>query len=135
MDNNPVERHICQFAEQYRWNYLAYAASNHPFSEPYRKEKASKAMLRAVHSTTGSEYEMKERFVGKDDSCYAQMTRIILSHCRIEDIHEMLGFKKEIRNDLYFLLRRETMATAGQIAKFLRIQLRRANEMISVEPE
>ena len=198
VDNNPVERHICQWAEQYRWNYLAYANGDHPFSEPFRKEEASRAMLRAirvvkarhkdrqhmpyallkrlfkplsrkeqqqladiiistysvidyqeairyfgsldnmltaVHSTTGSEYEMKERFVGKDDSCYTQMTRILLNHCGIEDIHEMRGYPKEKRSDLFLLLRRETMATAGQIAKFLRIPLRRANDKPSVDPE
>lgn len=48
VDNNPVERRLCERAEQYRWNYIAYAVSDHPFSEPFRKEEASKAMLRAL---------------------------------------------------------------------------------------
>lgn len=197
VDNNPVERHICERAEQYRWNFLAYATNDHPFSEKFRKEDASKAMLRAIrvvkdrhkagvhmpyallrrlfkplsrkeqlqltdiiitiysvidypaaaryfgshegmltaiHSTTGSEYEMKERFVGKDDSWYTRMSNIVMAHCGLEDIHDMLTFSKERKSDLFLLLRNETMATAGQIAKFLRIPLRRAIEEKSSGP-
>ncbi len=198
VDNNPVERHLCQLAEQYRWNYLAYATDKHPFSEPFHKEGASKALLRAIrvvkarhqdgvhmpyallrrlfnpldrneqnqltdiiittysvidyqaaishfgsyetmliaiHSTTGSEYEMKERFVGKDDSWYARMTKMILDHCHLTDIHDMLAFPQERRCELFFLLRRETMATANQIANYLRIPLRRVNGKTPVEAE
>ena len=48
VDNNPVERHLVQKAEDYRWNYLAYANSNHPFSEALIEEKASKQMQMAI---------------------------------------------------------------------------------------
>ena len=48
VDNNPVERKLCELAEQYRWNYIAYAVSSHPFSDPYRREEASRPMIRAV---------------------------------------------------------------------------------------
>lgn len=30
--NNPVEKGLCRRAEEYRWNFLAYAASPNPFS-------------------------------------------------------------------------------------------------------
>lgn len=40
VDNNPVERYICKQAEQYRWNFLAYAVSDNPFSEKIDKRKA-----------------------------------------------------------------------------------------------
>ena len=39
--NNPVERHLADKAENYRWNFLAYAESDHPFSAPIVKRKAS----------------------------------------------------------------------------------------------
>ena len=29
IDNNPVERQLCKKAEEYRWNFLAYAISDH----------------------------------------------------------------------------------------------------------
>lgn len=46
--NNPVERHLVEHAEEYRWNYLAYAKSNHPFSEEYIVRKASISMKKAM---------------------------------------------------------------------------------------
>lgn len=196
VDNNPVERRICERAEQYRWNYLAYAASKHPFSEPFRARDASNAMLRAVrivedrhahglhlpyallqrmfgplglkerrqlvdiiittysvidykesirffgsldnmltaiHSTTGSEHDLNEVFVGKDDSWYRRMTEIVMTQTGLSDIHDMLAFSSEKRYDLYRLLRRETLATSDQIAKFLRIQLRKESREPSGE--
>ena len=46
--NNPVERQLVSAAENYRWNYLAYAITSHPFSEPLVIRRASKAMRLAV---------------------------------------------------------------------------------------
>jgi hypothetical protein len=48
LGNNPVERHICNKAEQYRWNFWAYAISSNPFSEPLVLRNASWAMRCAV---------------------------------------------------------------------------------------
>jgi len=48
LDNNPVERHVCQRAEEYRWNFLAYAENSHPYSEPIRLSKASAPLRRAL---------------------------------------------------------------------------------------
>lgn len=42
--NNAPERHLCQKAEDYRWNFLAYAANDHPFSERLFLDKASHAL-------------------------------------------------------------------------------------------
>ena len=192
VDNNPVERRLCEHAEQYRWNYIAYAVSNHPFSEPYRKENASRPMVRAVcsvkachadgkhltyamlqrllkplgrkeqeqlvdiiittysvidhegairffgnyenmlladHSTTGSEYDLKEVFLGKDDRWYARMANIVMKRYNLADIHDMLGFSSERKWELYQLLRQETMASADQIAAFLRMPLRKEGKL------
>ena len=46
--NNPVERRLVKKAEEYRWNYLAYAVSDHPFSEPLVIRRASYAMKQAM---------------------------------------------------------------------------------------
>lgn len=46
--NNPVERQLVSTAENYRWNYLAYAVTSHPFSEPLVIRRASKPMRAAV---------------------------------------------------------------------------------------
>ena len=46
--NNPVERLMVKRAEEYRWNFLAYAKSDHPFSEPLVIRRASWPMQKAV---------------------------------------------------------------------------------------
>ena len=46
--NNPVERQLVTEAEQYRWNYLAYILSPHPFSQPLVIRRSSKALQTAV---------------------------------------------------------------------------------------
>ncbi|MBE6240984.1 MAG: hypothetical protein E7115_05765 [Bacteroidales bacterium] len=46
--NNPVEKKLCKKAEEYRWNFLAFAYSNNPFSEPIRREYASTALREAL---------------------------------------------------------------------------------------
>lgn len=48
VDNNPVERKLSQKAEDYRWNFLAYAENSWPFSEPLNKRQASKSMKVAL---------------------------------------------------------------------------------------
>lgn len=45
--NNGPERRLCSKAEEYRWNFLAYAVSDNPFSEKYVAREASK-VLRAA---------------------------------------------------------------------------------------
>lgn len=45
--NNPVEKHLCQRAEDYRWNFLAYAVSDTPFSKHQNMMNSSKALRRA----------------------------------------------------------------------------------------
>ena len=192
LDNNPVERKLCEKAEQYRWNYLAYAWSDHPFSEPYRPRNATKAlkravsvvkkrhaagqylpyallqrlfgpldrkeqeqlvdiiissysvieheeviryfdspedMLRAIHSTTGSEHDINEKFIGTDDRWHARMGNILMRQYKLKDIHEMLAFPNDRKYELFLLLRRETLAPAEQIAIFLRMRYKKAEEM------
>ena len=67
--NNPVERLICKRAEQYPWNFLAYADSRYPFSSPVRLDKARAPMRRAVEEVKSSQKE--ERPLN-----YAQLKRM-----------------------------------------------------------
>ena len=46
--NNPGEKKLCKRAEEYRWTFLAYAVSNHPFSEKIILSLASSPMRRAM---------------------------------------------------------------------------------------
>jgi hypothetical protein len=46
--NNAVERRLVVRAEEYRWNYLAYAVSSNPFSKPLVIRKARLPLRKAV---------------------------------------------------------------------------------------
>jgi hypothetical protein len=46
--NNPVERQLVTKAEDYRWNYLLYGITSHPFSDEIIIRRASKPMRSAV---------------------------------------------------------------------------------------
>lgn len=55
--NNPVEKRLCSRAEEYRWNFLAYASSPHPFSDPLIIGQASLSLKRAVKEVDLAESE------------------------------------------------------------------------------
>lgn len=46
--NNPVEKKLCRRAIESRWNFLAYAGNNHPYSKPLIIRRASTPMKKAV---------------------------------------------------------------------------------------
>jgi hypothetical protein len=78
--NNPVERRLCKKAEEYRWNYLAYGSSDHPFSEKLVLRKSSWAMRRAVQEVRA----MKR-------------TRKPLSYKQLQRLFESLGRKEKLQ--------------------------------------
>lgn len=189
LDNNPVERKLTTRAEDYRWNYLAYAQSDHPFSEKIVLRKASMPLRRALdsvkrmhskgrflgycflknlfssistkrereqlidfiistysiiehqeaisyfgdyqkellaaHATKGSEYEISETFIGKDDKWYSCFTNILLEKGMCKDVHEVLTMPIPEKQRLFDLLRRETMAPWRQIAAYLHLPVER----------
>jgi len=190
--NNPVERQLCSLAEEYRWNFVAYATSPHPFSEKlvirkarwplqmavkevkrqYNKglplnyamlqrlfeklnnkecqqlvdfiistynvidyngilklfDNSIDAMLSAIHSTTGSEYDINEPFLGKTDRPYATMSKILLSEAHLKDIHDFLSWNPAQKYDLFVLLRKHTDVMGEQIAKYLHLQMKKGIE-------
>jgi hypothetical protein len=183
--NNPVERKLVQEAEEYRWNFLDYAISRHPFSKEIVIRRASKALqsairivkseyaagrpmgytllrnlsrpltpeeteqfidlvisiynvidyqaacryfgsfaeaLMATHSTTGSEYDIKEEYVTWSDKSYAEMTQILLTECGFQDIHEILALDDNAKRGLFDILRHRTFVKSEQIARFLHLK-------------
>ena len=185
LDNNPVERKLVTKPEDYRFNYLAYAANNHPFSQKIRLRYASMPLRRALKqvknleaegryltyqlitkmfdslsdpiekdqltdyvintysvidhpqssryfggyenellaaaSNTGSEYDISESFIGKDDRYYAQFSSILKTQVMVQDIHEILSMDEQHKFDCFMTLRRFTSAPSQQIAAFLHL--------------
>lgn len=67
--NNPVEKQLCSRAEEYKWNFLAYATSDHPFSSPIINRNMSQALRQALKEIkTAREEERHLR--------YGQLTRM-----------------------------------------------------------
>lgn len=77
--NNPVERRLCKKAEEYRWNYLAYGSSDHPFSEKLVLRKSSWAMRRAVQ-------EVRAMKRARKPLSYKQLRRLFESLDRKEKL-------------------------------------------------
>lgn len=184
MGNNPVERCLCKKAEQYKWNFLAYAKCDYPFSEPIQYNKASRPMKKAIrivrsflkkqrplnyhtlkklfsplrgperaqltdyiisqynvidydeairyfgnyermiesmHVNTGSEYDIKETFVGTSDICYPKMIQWVEQNLSVKDVHDIFLMDNKERKDLFYRLQKETGASGRQVAKFLRL--------------
>ena len=186
--NNPVERRLTAKAEDYRWNYLAYACSNHPFSKPLVLRESSwplrkaiaevnaqfragkpmvyaqlqrlfkplspdegqqltdyiistynvidyaaairffdsyENMVNSMHANTGSEYDINEPFIGKSDAHYSKMAKIIMRELNPADIHDILGLSVEDKFQIFQLLRKHSNAMGEQIAKYLRMPLKK----------
>lgn len=69
--NNPVEKRLCNRAEEYRWDFLAYAISPHPFSDPMSPKEASRSLKRAIKEVDLAESE--ERHLR-----YCQLKRMLI---------------------------------------------------------
>lgn len=67
-NNNPVERKLVERAEEYRWNFLRYAAASHPFSEPFLLSEKS-TMFRNILK------EIKRIHAGDGHLRYCQLER------------------------------------------------------------
>jgi hypothetical protein len=84
--NNPVERKLTARAEEYRWNYLAYAASDHPFSEKLVIRNARWPLQKAVK-------EVKASFkAGVDpiiDQKFQELAEIIIAKMSDDNLAEL----------------------------------------------
>ncbi|MBQ6178099.1 MAG: hypothetical protein IJK32_01075 [Bacteroidales bacterium] len=91
--NNPVERHIKERAIEWRWNFLAYSLSDHPFSGKYVAREASSKMRRSVAEVKGSHdrneflryAQLKRLFKGLENKGRAQLIDIIITTYNVID--------------------------------------------------
>lgn len=67
--NNPVERQLVAKAEDYQWNYLAYAKSSHPFSEELVIRKCRWSMKNAIK-------EVKSQYGRGEPMTFALLKRL-----------------------------------------------------------
>ena len=67
--NNHTNGKLCKSAEDIRWNFLAYAHNNHPFSEKIALRKARMVLRRAIKMVQAA--QARESYLG-----YASLRRI-----------------------------------------------------------
>ena len=96
-----------------------YSVINHKASARYFGGY-DKEML-AASSNTGSEYDINEEFIGKDDRYYAHITNILRQGGYVRDIHDIFSMTDKDKLELFVLLRLKTMAPKTQIAAFLHL--------------
>lgn len=116
VNNNPVERKLVSEAEQYRWNYLAYAFSDHPFSEKLTLRDARWPLQKAVK-------EVKAQFKAGKPMNYTELYRLFRPLDRKESLqltdfiistYNVIDYKAAIRYfDSYEKLLLALHATTG----------------------
>ena len=98
--NNPVERQLANKAEEYRWNFLAYAESDHPFSEKLIIRKAGRAMRKAVNEVKAqykmglpmTHMQLKRLFNTLTNEECQQLTDYIITTYNVIDYDTALAF-------------------------------------------
>lgn len=98
--NNPVERRLVAKAEDYQWNYLAYAVSNHPFSEPLVIRNCSWPLQCAVKEVKAQHKRgmpmtyplLKRLFAPLDLAEKRQLTDFIVSTYNVIDYAEAIRY-------------------------------------------
>lgn len=83
-------------------------------------------MVAAIDANTGSEYDLRETFVGKSDTVYGQIASRIMDMYPLKSIKAVLAWPPERKLALLESLFRETGIPYPQIAKFLRIKVKKS---------
>lgn len=97
VDNNHSEKNLCARAEECRWNFVAYLASDHPFSEKLQLEKASRKLRRAVTAIRSCDgplgyARLRNLFAGLDEKEKEQLTDYIITKYYPIDRDAVLSF-------------------------------------------
>ena len=79
-------------------------------------------MLLAMHSTTGSEHDIKEESIGRSDAHYFRMTSLLMKHYGLKDIHDILAFDDKRKWEALEYVSKELGVPIKQAAAFLRIK-------------
>jgi len=96
-----------------------YSVINHSLSNRYFGGYHNE--LLAAASNTGSEYDISESFMGRDDRFYARFSSILRSHGLVQDIHDILCMDERQKSELFMILRQFTSAPNKQIYAFLHL--------------
>ena len=106
--NNPVEDRICKRAEDWRWNFLVYAESDHPYSDKLIPREASVSMRKALsrvkmlhaHSRPLSYEVLDDLFLSLNVSEKKQLIDFIVREYSVIDFKRVISYYGSYRNML-----------------------------------
>ncbi len=100
--NNPVEKKLCGTAEQWKWNFLSYGRSDHPFSPKLTLNRAPSKLRKAVRYVKHeadlgrriSHRRLSAIFEGLDEVQSKQLVDRIVTSYNFIDYGELLKYYK-----------------------------------------
>ena len=106
--NNPVEDRICKRAEDWRWNFLVYAESDHPYSDKLIPREASVSMRKALsgvkmlhaHGRPLSYEVLDDLFLSLNVSEKKQLIDFIVREYSVIDFKRVISYYGSYRNML-----------------------------------
>lgn len=100
VNNNPVEGRMCLRAEEWRWNFIAYAGSEHPYSEKTVTSRATAGMRRAIKKVE-----------------YFRAAQRPLLYERLDELLDSLNVKEK-RQLVDFIVRKYSCVDYGRAVSF-----------------
>ena len=85
-------------------------------------------MFFAMKSTSGSEYDIKERFYSGSDAVYDDMVRVVTDKLMIVPARAVIAVSVDDKIEIAHQLRRYTSASINQISRFLHLDISRSAE-------
>lgn len=106
--NNPVEDRICKRAEDWRWNFLVYAESDHPYSDKLIPREASVSMRKSLsrvkmlhaHGRPLSYEVLDDLFLSLNVSEKKQLIDFIVREYSVIDFKRVISYYGSYRNML-----------------------------------
>ena len=80
--------------------------------------------LITASANTGSEYDIKENFIGRSDACYTKMTRFLVGAGIVKDIHEVYAMSMEEKWKAYYYLKARMNVPSNQVKAFLHLPIK-----------
>jgi REP element-mobilizing transposase RayT len=98
--NNPVEKNAVKAAEEYRWNFLKYMDSDHPFSDPIIPSEATDTLLKLIRKVKAKREAGEYLGYGFFNDAYKSLSK----KERFQLIDNIIVTYSVIRNDLVLKL-------------------------------
>ena len=100
VENNPVEKHLCKLARDYRWNFLAYVNNRWPFSEKVNLMTCRRCLRRSMKEVDAmlrqnlplKYMQLKRMFSGLNEMETEQLTDYIISSYLMFDYETLISY-------------------------------------------